>query len=197
VAKPCASIAEAIAQPEGTAVQVTDQVVTAGSESFTDRFYIESSDRACGVGVQLASGQLPARDRLVQVVGVVGSVDGEERLLNAAVTTGAGVPSPSPLGMTGRGLASSGAPGQGLLIKAWGTVTYVAPDSSFFLMDDGSGVPGVAGRNGLKVACEGTVAGISPPAVGQFVIVTGVRGRENNGTVAVLRPRGPEDIVTR
>jgi len=46
------------------------------------------------------------------------------------------------------------------------------------------------------VQCSGAVTTITPPQVGQFVIVAGISGCESGGTVPVLRLRGPEDITT-
>ena len=196
VAKQCASLAEALAEPAGTAVQVSGQIVTAGSESFADRFYIESPSRTCGARVQLSEGQIPSIGSQLQLTGVIGTVDGERAILNAKI--GSNVPtSPlQPLAMAGRAFIPATGLARGLLVKTWGTVTYVAPDSSFFLLDDGTGIPGVAGKTGLKVQCSGAVTTITPPQVGQFVIVAGISGCESGGTVPVLRLRGPEDITT-
>ncbi len=89
VAKPCSTLAEALGQPDGTAVQVSGLIVTAGVESFSDFFYVESPDRTRGIGVQLASGEMPGMGATVQVVGVVGSVRGERTLMDASVVSGA------------------------------------------------------------------------------------------------------------
>lgn len=196
VARQCSTLAEAFAYPEGTAVQVSGQIVTAGVESFSGFFYVESPDRTRGARVVPASGSIPGRGTTVQVTGVMGGVDGEKALVDASIVTGAPASVPAPLGVIGRTVASKG-PGGSLLVRTWGKVTYVSLDGGFFLIDDGSGIAGVEGKTGLKVTCSDAVPEIAPPSVGQFVSVTGIASCEAGGTLAVVKPREQADIALR
>ena len=192
LAKVCSSLGDALAEPEGTVVEVAGLMVTAGSESFASRVYVENTWRVSGALVHLASGPAPPRNRYVTVTGVVGSVDGERALINATIAGTTSMPPMPPWSASGRQFQQSPLT-RGLLMRTWGCVTYVAPDSSYFLLDDGTGIADAQGRKGLKVSCE-TVNPVTPPAVGQFVMVVGISSCENGGGVPVLRVRDQADI---
>jgi hypothetical protein len=184
---------QALSETSGSYVQVSGPVLTAGSESFTGRYYAEQEDRATGCLVA-AAGSVPAKGTKVVITGKVGSIDGERALLDGTLSplTQPGVP--SPLGMAARMLTPSNLTSQGLLIKVWGQVSYVAQDNSYFTIDDGSGLTDGAGHPGIKVNCTGTVSAVTPPTLDSFVVITGISGCEQNGSVLVIRPRSMEDV---
>ena len=97
-------------------------------------------------------------------------------------------------GVTG----GAGLDNEGLLVKTWGTVTYVDPASTFFVMDDGSGVPNSSiERTGLRVDLTSSANPATvPPLAGYVLAVTGVSSCDTAGGVCyrVLRPRTQADI---
>ena len=86
----------------------------------------------------------------------------------------------------------------GLLIKTWGKVSYVAPDNTYFYINDGSNRNDGSGHIGLRVACDNLADGasITPPIVNTYVAITGI-----SSTIVIetkiqpnFRPRGQSDI---
>lgn len=90
----CEALADAFNQPPGTVVVVRQKlVVSAGAETFPDRIYAQTPDRAMGVLIMLAQGETaPAMGEMIAVRGTVGSVDGEKALLEARITPDSGTP---------------------------------------------------------------------------------------------------------
>lgn len=80
----CASPGAALDQADGTAVQVSGLVVSAGAEVFADRIYVQSTDRTRGLLVVPVS-SAPGTGARVTVTGVLGSASGERALLQAVV----------------------------------------------------------------------------------------------------------------
>ncbi|HUV04113.1 MAG TPA: carboxypeptidase regulatory-like domain-containing protein [Armatimonadota bacterium] len=195
VGKPVSSLSAAFAEAAGTYVRVSGPIVTAGSESFTSRFYVEQENRAIGSLVVRASGPSPEKGTRVEVTGKVGQLDGERALLDSVMKALEAADVPDPLGMITRSAGPAHLKTQGLLVTIWGRVTYVAADDSHFVVSDGSDVDDGAGPPGIKVICTGTVEGITPPAQETFVQVTGISGCEQNGALPVLRPRSDADIA--
>lgn len=188
------TLAEAFALPAGTTVKISSSlVVTAGSESFADRVYAQTPDRAAGTLIKLADGEAaPAMDDAVTVIGTVGDVDGERALLDARLTPAAPLDAAKPLGVAGGALVGSDLT-SGLLVRAWGRVTFVASDNSYFLIDDGSRIAHESGFNGVKVVCSDAVEQITPPTAGVFTSLTAISSREAVGA-AVLRVRRQADL---
>lgn len=139
-------------QGNGETVCVTEKVVTT---SFQTYFYIEEPDRFAGI--QVVPLQMPEEldiNDLVNVSGVIKTLNGERYIDEAVVTSPAGSGSVTPIGVSNIGVgggdwmynSESGA-GQrgikdaigpnniGMLITTWGRFTYV--DSSSFIVDDG------------------------------------------------------------
>jgi hypothetical protein len=94
----------------------------------------------------------------------------------------------------------------GLLVKTWGTVTYVDTDSKFFYIDDGSKLDdqsGIAEARGVRVSYAGLAQGntFTAPDNGQFVVITGISSTtaitvgENTRIIPTLRPRRDTDMV--
>jgi len=184
----CASLHSAFDQQEGSAVEVSDLVVTAGQESFPDRFYVQNADRTFGTLVRLGSGSMPDRGETVSLAGVVGSFDGEPALVSASVTETGSPSLARAVGVSASGLRSPQPLSRAVLIRTWGRVTSVSEDSSSFFIGDGSGE--------IEVRRTGTVAGIPAPNKGDFVLVTAIASRDSSGSRTVLRPRGPGDVQT-
>ncbi len=196
------NIAGARLEPDGTSVKLPDQVVTAGLSQFSDRFYIESSDRSAGIQVRtgLGSGVQAQKGARVTVSGTIGLANGERAVLNPVVTLLGNGTLPDPLGMAIRsvggasiGTAVPGVSGGygpcniGLLVRVCGRVTDVG--SGYFHIDDGSPQDGSAG---LKVSCVGLTA----PSVGKYAVVTGISTLEWDGPTArpVVRVREQADL---
>ncbi|MGB9588522.1 MAG: hypothetical protein ACPL7O_10125, partial [Armatimonadota bacterium] len=194
-AKSVSSLSEVFKEPIGSAVQVPGLILNAGAESFTSRCYAQQQDRATGTCIILSSGAAPLKGTMVTVTGKVGRIDGERVLLDAYLQP-TGVPGePAALGLSGRALTSANLSTQGLLVEIWGTVSHVAPDRSFFTVDDGSGLTDGMGHPGIRVVCDGNLQQIAPPAQGAVVTVKGISGCENDGSLPVIRPRLQSDII--
>jgi len=92
----------------------------------------------------------------------------------------------------------------GLLVRTWGTVTYVDAVNKFFYIDDGSrlnDMSGIHGAVGLRVSYSGLAPGVTftPPSVGELVAVTGISsttaitvGQETR-IIPTLKPRRDAD----
>ncbi len=81
------TIAEAKALPDQTLVTIPNKTVTAGTDDFGDRFYIEEQDRTSGIQVYLgaAFSGVP-RGSVVSVSGLMGTRNGERAILNPPIT---------------------------------------------------------------------------------------------------------------
>lgn len=189
---PVASIMEAKSKGDGTAVSLTDKVVTASSGS---AFWIEETNRASAIKA-VASNSLAA-GTTVNVAGVLTTLNAEQLLDIAEYSIqGTGIV-PRPLGLTqtaigGNALYNSGGPSNiGLLVRVWGIVKKSYTDR--FFIDDGTQRVDFAGQVGLKIA-SGT---LSEPSEGGCVIITGIITVENIGgkNVPVIFPRNQQDII--
>ena len=188
---PC-SLGEAFNYPHGTVVRVDGVVVTAGAESFADMVYVETPDRSCGTRVVMNGGAAPAMGDSVIVTGTVDQIDGEKAIVDAEVDVVGPANAVLPLSTSGRTLLWPLT--QGLLVRTYGEVAYIAPDSSYFTIDDGSGLTDGAGNPGLKVTCDDALVPITPPTAGSYVVLEGVSACENGGAVPVVRLRSASDI---
>jgi len=89
----------------------------------------------------------------------------------------------------------------GLLVRTWGRVTFVDTTNQFFYIDDGSGLlDGYSAECiGVRVSYANLAPGntITPPAQGQFVVVTGISSTVviNSLIRPMLRPRRQADIT--
>ncbi len=86
----------------------------------------------------------------------------------------------------------------GLLIRTWGTVTFVDEGNSFFYIDDGTGRTDGSGYVGVRVTYSDLAPGnsITPPAEESFVTVTCICSTVliNDKVQPNLRPRRQDDI---
>lgn len=193
--------------PDGALVSLTAKPVTAGTADFTDRFYIEESDRSAGIMVYYGSAvttpTLIGDD--VEVSGRLSVVNGEQAITNPGVTVSGAASVPKALGMLTRSVGGEFAPyggvtggtglvNTGLLIQSWGRVTSVG--WNYFYVDDGSGLRDGSGFIGVKVS----TGNLSKPAENDLVVVTGISTVEiPPGTgvrIPVIRPRQQSDIGT-
>jgi hypothetical protein len=206
------SIALAKGLPNGTIVTLNAKVVSAGRDKFTNTVYIQDLDRTSGIKIYGSTiGTDVVQGSIVNVTGTMSTVSGERIIINPTITiisTGTEV---TPIALTCRDLGGgsfneytpgiTGAAGLnniGLLVTIFGRVTY--SDSSMFYVDDGSGLDDGTGRGqGVQVSLSGLATGntITPPALNQFVKVTGISTCKTSGDkiIRVLRPRDQGDIV--
>lgn len=81
-----ASISDAKSYADGTLVSIVGKKVTAGTDAFGDRFYIEEDDRSSGIQVYLGGMFLGISEgSVVTVRGVLAVKDGERVIVNASV----------------------------------------------------------------------------------------------------------------
>ncbi len=193
------SIGDVKQYSDGQGVQVTNKIVTAGTASIGDGFYIQ--DTVNPVGIRVVSTEPVSSGDILTVIGTVQTIAGE-RVINAEGTTitssGNQLPRPftcqiSALGGAGvqgyDGVGKAyGARNVGLRVQVCGTVTNSLADS--FAVSDGS-------TDGpVLVDCTGLTA----PADGSFVCVTGICtvGAHDAGEAAyeaVLKVVAQEDII--
>jgi len=91
----------------------------------------------------------------------------------------------------------------GLLVRTWGTVTYVDPGQQFFYIDDGSALDDKSGFRGVRVSYAGLAAGntFNPPSIGERVVITGISSTSAISTaqgtriIPTLRPRRQADMA--
>ncbi len=170
---------------DGTAVKATDAVVTGVYDGF---FYIEDTNRVAGIKV--VSTKAVNIDDVVNVEGTLGTENGE-KYIDAKVITVGSTSSIEPLGMAGKSV-SSGLSAVGLLVKAWGNVTYVNYDDGYCYIDDGSGLNDGSGYTGVKVI----ITDLSDPfsiAEDSYYTVTGVLGMSDSG--CVIYPQTSDSMV--
>jgi len=164
----------------GSRVAICDEPISA---VFPGRTYVEEYNRSSGVAVE-QTGLAPGT--VVTVIGIVG-VDPSG---NVVVTGGgmAGTSSGSavaPVGMCIRQVGGSSFGNQlgvtngsglnniGLLVRAWGRVASVDPETSSYWIDDGSG--------GIRVTDAQAI-----PVVGHYRAVTGIPWLSSPAGTAVL-----------
>ncbi len=133
-------------QPDGTLVRCTGKTVTGffelvGETSVDRFFYIQERNRSSGIKVRYDGYFFEGT--VVDVEGVLQTVNGEKQIVAASVDTLGGEIPPDSVGMTNRTViapnAALGAASQGMLGAVWGNVTWVDAVNSFFYVDDGTG----------------------------------------------------------
>lgn len=161
--------------PEGTAVSLTGVV----SASYPGVFYLQAEDRSSGIRVQLTTSATVPSNRLVTLIGNLGTnAEGERYILASSILGGAPMVA-VPLGMNLRTLGGESTAGQqgmedasglsniGLLVRISGVVTH--SEQGFFYVDDGSGISDGSGYAGVRVLTMGAPA----PSAGQVVTFAG------------------------
>ncbi|HET6456128.1 MAG TPA: hypothetical protein VFI02_17110 [Armatimonadota bacterium] len=200
------AIAEGKQSPAGRAVRINDRVVSA---AFDGRFYAQCPDRSSGIGV-LWNGAMPVIGDEVSINGATTTLDGERLIGANSLTVDEHGDPPVPVTMGNLQIGGSdffyaaGPPptGQkgmegcadlnniGLLVTTYGRVLAVGSD--FFYIDDGSHVEDHSIFGGLRVLCPG----LSKPASGKYVAVTGISSplKVGDGLFRSIRVRGQGDI---
>ena len=196
---PPVSIGDAKKLGNGITVEISDAIVAA---VFPDGFYIEDAARINGIKVMIQNAKVQ-EGQLVNVTGVMTTLNEERQLINATVSPLLGAASMlSPLGMnnatigggpisgfTGGVDNAAGLSNVGILIKTWGKVTQTATSPyPYFMIDDGSKV-------GVKVRVQ--LSG-DLPKVGKTVSVTGISTIETDAGGSrsrLVRARRSSDIV--
>jgi len=187
------SIAYAKTLPAGTPMALRGKIV---SGAFSGYFYAQEPDRSSGIKVV---SQVPVNiGDLVDVVGNISLCDGE-RQINAGMISQLGMAGdgPQPFAMRGDAVGggplnaqtpgitgASGAHNMSLLVKTWGVVTANAGKA--FTIEC---------RPGTYISIKSGM--LTQPAVGKFVIITGISACEvtSGGATRAILPRVQADIV--
>lgn len=188
---------------DGSSVRLVGKVVTAVFPS-QGCFYVSEPNRTAGIRVR--SNVMPSSVGLpVDVIGIMSTGSAEREVLADEVNEGSSVQVITPVGMTNASLGGAafhyqpsvpaGATGLnniGILVTTSGRVTRV--DGANFYIDDGSKVLDNAPIVGILV--RGSDIALTPPAVGQYVVVTGISGASmvDTNAIRVLRPRSSADV---
>ena len=197
---PALSLAKQMA--DGACISVSGKIATSAAGDFANFFYIEESERYCGIRVAASPASVSglARGSVVNVIGNMDTLPSGERQIAGPIVVIASTASPlTPVGMPGRTVGGgnfgtlpagqSGATGGrgvnnvGLLIKTWGQVT--ATGAGYVEIDDGSGVVTVD---------TSTLA--SPPSLHSYVSVIGISSLyESEGSwLRLVLPRRSDDV---
>ena len=163
--------------PDGSNVNLSGKIVSA---VYDGMFYIEETDRAWGVAV--AGGASVAEGDVVSILGTMSTIEGERVVSASSVAVaGNGENVPGPVSMPCRSLGGGpyglytpgvlggmGLNNVGLLVRCAGRVTGVAPDQTFFYIDDGSSQEDGSGYAGVRVALTGLFPGetVTAPPIG-------------------------------
>lgn len=197
-------IAGAKSLSTGTGVVVPDVIVT---RVHADRFNVETEDRQFGIAV---IGTGVSRGDKVTILGRTTITDpDDERVLDLLQILSA-LPSspPRPLGMRTTALGGSPAFGYqvgcvgsygpnniGLDVRVWGTITAIAPDFTWFTLDDGA--DRLSGARGSGVVVMGAISA-NKRRVGDIVAVTGSVSlfESETGHYPLIRVADKADILT-
>ena len=169
-------------QSIGSAVTLTNRVVVAAPP---DALYVENDDRSSGIRINLTGHTVNVGDR-ISVSGTLAEINGERVVTGqlASLKVFPGVwPMPKELSVSNKVIASpDGLCLDGMLVRTVGSVKAHAEGS--FVIDDGSS------EHGLTVLLP---AGVSAPALGDFVGVCGV-GAKSTDAQGCLLLRSAADI---
>lgn len=177
-------------------------IVTAGTDKLSGLFYVQSEDRSCAIKAYPASGVIAGTGDLVDVIGTTTTSNGERALSGAQVTVvSRGNPMPEPLEMTtlalGGGPFSSyvlgtaggiGLNNNGLLVRVFGKVQ--SSSSTYCNINEGL----QSGGTTVRIDWSLTRESISPPAIGSYVMVTGISSLGRNRS-RMIRPRSQSDVI--
>ena len=189
--EPIAKIADARAKPDGAWISIGDQLVSASGP--VSGYYIESPSRCAGICADFPQYCImPAEGDELQVVGVVETKAGIERVIRVCDWTKTGeADPPDPLFATLKSLSvflpTSPLTSLGLLARVAGRV--VSTGQGYLVVDDSS-----PAEQRIRVALG---AGWTAPQVGQFAAATGVLSQQmiDGNPTPVLLPRRSEDII--
>ena len=227
-----ASIASARTYADGTLVTLSSGCeIVADQNDFGNTIYVQQPGglgQFAGTMVLCTGLQTPGRGAMVNITGQVKmSPDSSgERIIDATDSAGGSVtlasgtpPAITPLGMVNKFFSgknfNSFTPGvvgatslysEGMLVRAWGTVTAVNPVDGYFYIDDGCIVDGCKLNDstgcgvGLRVSYAwdlGAKPALLAPEIGWLVSVVGIASSDpaaGGGYYRVLRPRSQDDI---
>lgn len=185
------SVADIRKSADNTKIEVTEGVVTG---VYNGSLYIEDANRAAGIKVTSA-GTLAEGTRVTNLTGrTMTDANGERYIRALHMTVNSGDPL-TALGVSNK--AATNSLTQGLLVKTWGKVTYVADDKSYFYIDDGSNIQDGTGNTGIRVDLSNAlIARLTAIFVDEQVAVTGVMGRTTDGSssIIVIRPESTLSI---
>jgi hypothetical protein len=215
------SIAEARKAPTGSIVILQDAVVSS-TPSDLPQLWVESPDRISALKVD-AQWAVTYTDKLC-IAGTINWVDGIPTIQAPRLLSSVSSEAISPLGMIQKSLANdrteslsyAGLNPVGLLVSGWGRVTLQDQSVGILYIDDGSRLQDGTGTTespctGLRIRYP---AGITIPAPGDYIRVTGIRFIEKiilgqdmivNGEfrpagtmlyLPVISMRNTEDVVT-
>lgn len=178
----------------GIPVGVRGVYATSSGSDAPGVVYAQQLDRSCGI--RLDATDSITKGSKVEIAGLVQpNANGELELYNSEVALEGGSATLRPIAVSGRSLGGgtlglqpgvtggSGLNNIGLYVQTWGRVTYSS--AGYFTIDDGSGMVGQMGNNGIGVRC----GSIAPPATG-FVNVRGICSYESGLPVVLLRQAG-------
>lgn len=200
------AISEAFPSPDGQVVLTVPKIVTAGTAEMGGKeFYIEESNRSCGIRV--ASTVAVREGDMVVVSGPLATTSGERSVEanDVQIQPDPGTPL-SPIGMVinmvggadicanTKGITGGWGPRNiGLLVKTCGKTTYIGGENEdFFYVDDGSGLKDGSGHIGVKIRCRDLVK----PALGVNVLITGISSCEDIGVriIPTIKVRRQSDV---
>lgn len=209
IAQPADQVLMARNSPTGCSIVLKAVPVSAAFSSF---FYIEDTDRSCGIRVAKTNHGLQ-KGMLVDITGSVQINSDGEKYISASTAVRKGMDKVVPVGFTNRNIGGadwnlntltnagqagvSGAVGLnniGMLVCTTGRVTYST--SNYFYIDDGSHLNDNSGKIGLKVVSTG----LTSPYTNSYAQVTGIsscyKGTDGQYHPQVLVP-SQEDIIHR
>jgi len=203
------NLAEAWTIPDyRTVVLATPMVVTAGTDDFLGRFYVEQPDRAAGIRVDVSpgTGVTAERNSSVLISGKLSTVSGERVIEHPAVELVGTAQPVRPLVMPNATLGgeamSAAQPGVyggtgllnvGLLVTTSGWL-YPYNDDAFFILDQ-QGQFGT--MDGVWVMLDGLAEGnVIPTPVAGYVSVTGISSvvEMDGAYFRCIRPRSAADV---
>lgn len=180
------TLGQAKAYPDGHAFSFTGKQVTARSGG---NFWIQELDGSAGIRV--ASGTAISPRALLNLNGVLKTVDGERRLNPVQLVNALAGPVLKPvfvsnqaLGGQPLGLHAPGVTGGvgtnniGLLVKLWGTVTAIG--TGYYYIDDGAGLLDGSQTAGVPNVGVRVVGSPGAATVGRFVTVQGLSSTFKN-----------------
>jgi len=190
------SVAEIKSLPNGTTVQISGVLATSSRYELENLLYAQEADRSCGIQLRFSADVPPVvRGMVLDLQGELTTISGERAIIDPALVCIGNGTAPKPISMSNRSvgggtmglqqgvLGSSGLNNIGLLVQTWGRV--VSSESPIFKIDDGFG-------RGIRCYAPG----ISLPAVGTYVLITGISSceQDSQGLNSLLRVRNINDI---
>jgi hypothetical protein len=208
---PLSDISAAKKQGDATTAVISGIVTARFPLTSPDRIYVQDAGRICGIAVLPTS--MPSLADLVEVQGTMfTTTDGERIIKDATVATvqpGQTIPKPLGLDNLWLGGGAFGAQGAvvnrnstseyakglsnvGMLVHAWGKVSFVDPAGAYFYINDGAGMDDGSGHAGIRVA----IAGLPKPTASASVDAVGISATAIiGGKVArLLKPRCVGDL---